>query len=82
MVAVLLCEPVLCLTRPSTQEVSLSMTVRLVAGAALSVFLLGGSGRANDPLRSGPPVGAKNNRSGFYPQFVAGSGAGQSLCPV
>src|SRR5437016_1677914 len=38
---------------------------RLIAGAALAVLLLGGSVPAADPLQSGPPVGADNNRSGF-----------------
>jgi hypothetical protein len=58
------------------------MTPRLLAGAALAVLLLGGAARADDPLKSGPPVGADNDRSGFKPQFVAGPSAGQKLCPV
>lgn len=58
------------------------MTPRLIAGAALAVLLLAGSGSANEPLKSGPPVGAKNNRNGFYPQFVAGPGTGERRCPV
>jgi hypothetical protein len=57
------------------------MTPRLIACAALAALLLGG-GRAEGPLRSGPPVGAENDRSGFRPQFVAGPSAGRSLCPV
>ena len=38
--------------------------------------------RAADNLKSGPPVGAGNDRSGFRPQFVTGPSAGHSLCPV
>lgn len=34
------------------------------------------------PLRSGPPVGAKNNRSGFFPNYVAGAFTGERRCPV
>jgi hypothetical protein len=58
------------------------MTPRLLASTALAALLLGGGGRAEGPLRSGPPVGAENDRSGFRPQFVAGPSAGRSLCPV
>ncbi len=58
------------------------MTPRLVVSAALAALLFGGDVQAEAPLNSGPPVGAKNNRSGFLPQFVAGPSAGQSLCPV
>jgi hypothetical protein len=43
----------------------------------------GGKARADAPLKSGPPVGAANDRDGFRPQYVAGPGAaGRSLCPV
>lgn len=45
------------------------------------VLLTGGVATAAD-LRSGPPVGAANDRSGFRPQFVAGPSAGQRYCPV
>jgi hypothetical protein len=45
-------------------------------------LLLAGSAVAADDLKSGPPVGADNDRSGFRPQFVAGPSAGRSLCPV
>lgn len=58
------------------------MTARLIASAVLAALLLAGSVQADDPLKSGPPVGAKNNRKGFRPQFVAGPSAGKSLCPV
>jgi hypothetical protein len=62
------------------------MTARLIVSAALVALLLGGDVPAKDPARpplhSGPPVGAKNNRSGFFPQFVTGPCAGQNLCPV
>ena len=55
---------------------------RLITGTALAFLLLAGSGRAGGPLKSGPPVGAANDRDGFRPQFVAGPSAGQRLCPV
>jgi hypothetical protein len=58
------------------------MSSRRITGAALVVLLLVGSGRAWDPLRSGPQVGAKNNLNGFFPQFVAGPGTGEQRCPV
>jgi hypothetical protein len=58
------------------------MTPRLIATALLAAVLLGGNVQADDPLKSGPPVGARNNRSGFYPQHVTGPTAGQRLCPV
>ncbi len=58
------------------------MTSRLIASAALAALLMGGNVRAEDPLKSGPQVGAKNNRSGFLPQFVTGPLAGQRRCPV
>jgi hypothetical protein len=56
------------------------MTPRLIASAALAIVLLGGTVQAEEPLKSGPPVGAKNNRSGFRPQFV--TGPGEQRCPV
>ena len=58
------------------------MIPRLMAGAALAAVLLGGHVQAEDLLKSGPQVGAENDRRGFRPQFVAGPSAGQSLCPV
>ena len=58
------------------------MTARLLLGAVLAAALLGGPVPADGPLKSGPPVGAKNNRSGFYPNWVAGFCAGQHICPV
>ncbi len=58
------------------------MTSRLIASAALAALLLGGSAQAEPPLKSGPPVGAENNRGGLRPTFVAGAGASQRLCPV
>jgi hypothetical protein len=58
------------------------MPPRLIASAALAALLLGGAARADDPLKSGPQVGADNGCSGFKPQFVAGPSAGQKLCPV
>jgi hypothetical protein len=58
------------------------MTPRLLASAALAALLLGGTVRAEDPLKSGPQVGAENDRRGFYPQWVTGPAAGQRRCPV
>ena len=58
------------------------MTMRLIAGAALAGLLFASNGLAEDPLKSGPPVGAANNRGGFRPQYVTGPYAGQSRCPV
>ena len=55
------------------------MTARLIAGAVLAAVLLGNV-QADDALKSGPQVGAKNNRSGFRPQFV--TGPGERRCPV
>ncbi len=48
----------------------------------LAIALLSGSAMDADPLKSGPPVGAENDRSGFRPQFVTGPCAGKNLCPV
>lgn len=58
------------------------MTPRLIASAALAAVLFGGTVQAEAPLKSGPPAGARNNRSGFFPQFVTGPLAGQRTCPV
>ncbi len=49
---------------------------------SLAVVLFAGSLAAADDLKSGPQVGAENNRRGFRPQFVTGPSAGKSLCPV
>jgi hypothetical protein len=46
---------------------TLSMALALVAGG---------------DLKSGPPVGADNDRRGFKPELVAGPSTGQRLCPV
>ncbi len=49
----------------------------------LAVALLGGSVlAADDGLKSGPQVGAGNDRRGFYPQWVSGPSAGERRCPV
>ena len=58
------------------------MAQRLITGTALAVLLLAGNVLAEVPLKSGPPVGARNNRDGFYPQFVTGPYAGENRCPV
>jgi hypothetical protein len=48
----------------------------------LTIVLLASSVTAADELKSGPQVGAENDRNGFYPQWVAGPSAGQRRCPV
>ena len=53
----------------------------IVPMVCLSVALLTGR-QAPDALKSGPPVGAENDRRGFYPQWVSGPGAGERRCPV
>jgi hypothetical protein len=58
------------------------MSARLIAAAALGIVLFTGSGLAETPLKSGPQVGERNNRRGFYPQWVAGPAGGQRRCPV
>jgi hypothetical protein len=58
------------------------MNTRFIAGATLAALLFGGHLLAWDPIRSGPPVGAQNDRSGFRPAFIAGPTGGQRLCPV
>jgi hypothetical protein len=58
------------------------MTPRLITSAAVAALLLAGATPAEQPLKSGPQVGARNNRSGFLPQFVAGPGTGERRCPV
>lgn len=58
------------------------MTPRFIAAASLTALLLAGNSFAWDPLKSGPQVGARNNRGGFIPQYVAGPGAGERRCPV
>jgi hypothetical protein len=56
------------------------MSPRLVTGTVLATLLLGSALQAEEPLKSGPPVGARNNRSGFMPQYI--SGPGEPRCPV
>ena len=58
------------------------MNLRLIAGAALAGLLFAGNGLADDPLKSGPQVGDRNNRTGFRPQFVTGPYTGETRCPV
>jgi hypothetical protein len=73
------------------KRVVLAFAVCWIPGAAAGVAQVrvqesadrsGGNVRAEAPLKSGPPVGAENDRSGFRPQFVAGPSTGRSLCPV
>jgi hypothetical protein len=58
------------------------MIPQFIASAALAVVLLGSSAQVQAPLKSGPQVGARNNRSGFCPDWVAGFCAKQNICPV
>ena len=58
------------------------MNTRIIVGVALVGLLLAGNGSADEALKSGPPVGARNNRGGFFPQLVTGPGAGERRCPV
>jgi hypothetical protein len=58
------------------------MNRSLLAGVACSLVVIAGDLSAQEPLRSGPPVGAPNNRRGFSPQWVTGPCAGKHLCPV
>ena len=58
------------------------MSPRLLAGGAFAFLVLAGPVQADAPLRSGPPVGAANDRGGFRPQWVTGPCAGKRLCPV
>jgi hypothetical protein len=58
------------------------MSPRLIVCTALGALLLASSGLAEDSLKSGPQVGERNNRRGFYPNWIAGPAAGQRRCPV
>jgi hypothetical protein len=58
------------------------MTPGLIASSALAALLFVGNGLREELLKSGPPVRARNNRGGFYPQLVTGPGAGERRCPV
>jgi hypothetical protein len=49
---------------------------------SLAVVLLAAGSIAAGDLKSGPQVGARNNRRGFFPNWVAGPGAGERRCPV
>lgn len=58
------------------------MTPGIFVSAALLAMLVADPGPAAKVLKSGPPVGAKNNRGGFYPTLVTGPCAGERRCPV
>jgi hypothetical protein len=65
------------------------MTGRLISSAVLTAILFADTMQAHDPfkvdfpaLKSGPQVGARNNRRGFFPQHVTGPAAGKHVCPV
>ncbi len=53
-----------------------------IAGITLSAMFLAGPVPTESPLKSGPQVGQRNNRGGFFPNLVAGPGAGERRCPV
>jgi hypothetical protein len=57
------------------------MTYRSPRTALLAVVLLLGDSRADEPLRSGPQVGAEIPGS-FNPLNVTGEDAGQKRCLV
>jgi hypothetical protein len=57
------------------------MTYRIPRTALLAVVLLLGDSRADEPLRSGPQVGAEIPGS-FNPLNVTGEDAGQKRCLV
>lgn len=58
------------------------MAPRLLASATFALLVFTGTMLAESPLRSGPPVGSRNDRGGFLPQWVTGPCAGKRLCPV
>lgn len=58
------------------------MTTRIILGATLVALIFASDVPAQEPLKSGPQVGARNNKGGFFPQFVAGPGTGERRCPV
>jgi hypothetical protein len=58
------------------------MNPRLFAVGAAACLLVAAGLFADPPLRSGPQVGAANDRDGFTPKWVAGPCAGKRLCPV
>jgi hypothetical protein len=58
------------------------MSPRSLAGAACAFFLVAAVTQADNPLRSGPQVGSRNDRGGFMPKWVTGPCAGKRLCPV
>jgi len=58
------------------------MPPRRLAAAACVLVFLGGAVEANEPLKSGPQVGSRNDRDGFLPNWITGPCAGKRLCPV
>ena len=57
------------------------MHARLFACAAIVAVAFTGAALADEPLKSGPQVGARNNRGGFHPRHVTGRAAGEHVCP-
>ena len=57
------------------------MSLRLIPIGAVCLFVAAAL-QADPPLRSGPPVGAANDRDGFTPKWITGPCAGKRLCPV
>ena len=58
------------------------MNRSLLSGVACCLFVMAGDLIPQEPLRSGPPVGAPNNRRGFSPKWVTGPCADRHVCPV
>jgi hypothetical protein len=67
---------------PSNLRGLFPMATRLLAVAGCAFLMLAGPMQADNPLRSGPPVGSPNDRSGFLPNWVSGPTADKQLCPV
>ncbi len=58
------------------------MAPRFFVCSVCTLFMLVGFMQADAPLKSGPPVGPRNDRDGFTPKWVTGPCAGKRLCPV
>jgi hypothetical protein len=56
--------------------------MRLTAGTTFAFLMITSVAFADDAVKSGPPVGARNNRGAFFPQHITGPGAGERRCPV
>lgn len=58
------------------------MNTRLLASTLIAALFIAGNGLTEELLKSGPPVGERNNRGAFFPNLVTGPGAGERRCPV